>query len=67
MGRTVVAEGIETQEQCDFLAAARCELAQGYLFSKPLEERKAFRILHEIKGHGVWPVESQPQLAKLGS
>ncbi|WP_229381077.1 putative bifunctional diguanylate cyclase/phosphodiesterase [Shewanella psychropiezotolerans] len=67
LGRTVVAEGIETQEQCDFLAAARCELAQGYLFSKPLEERKAFRILNEIEGHGVWPVESLPQLAKLGS
>ncbi|BAJ03660.1 putative bifunctional diguanylate cyclase/phosphodiesterase [Shewanella violacea] len=67
LGRTVVAEGIETQEQCDFLAAARCELAQGYLFSKPIDERKAFRILNEIEGDGVWPVESLPQLAKLGS
>ncbi|WP_076414272.1 bifunctional diguanylate cyclase/phosphodiesterase [Shewanella sp. UCD-KL12] len=67
LGRTVVAEGIETAEQCEFLAEANCELAQGYLFSKPLEERKAFRILNEIEGNGVWPVESLPQLAKLGS
>lgn len=67
LGRTVVAEGIETIEQCEFLAAARCELAQGYLFAKPLEERKAFRILNEIETDGVWPLDSLPQLAKLGS
>lgn len=67
LGRTVVAEGIETIEQCDFLAAARCELAQGYLFSKPLEESKAFDILSDIETDGVWPLASTPQLAKLGS
>ena len=40
MGRTlglrVVAEGVETTEQREFLRARLCDEMQGYLFSKPL-------------------------------
>ncbi len=32
----VVAEGIETEAQRDFLLEAGCEYAQGYLFSPPV-------------------------------
>ncbi len=32
----VVAEGVETDAQCEFLRFAKCEEAQGYRFSKPL-------------------------------
>jgi len=32
----VVAEGVETNEQLNFLTAQRCELAQGYLLAKPM-------------------------------
>ncbi len=31
-----VAEGVEREEQADFLRAEGCEFAQGYLFSRPL-------------------------------
>jgi len=33
---TVVAEGVETKEQRDFLAGKGCAMAQGYYFSRPL-------------------------------
>jgi diguanylate cyclase (GGDEF)-like protein/PAS domain S-box-containing protein len=32
----VIAEGVETEAQCDFLEARGCHAYQGYLFSKPL-------------------------------
>ncbi len=33
----VVAEGVETQEQCDFLKANGCDEMQGYFYSKPVD------------------------------
>ena len=32
----VVAEGVETRDQADFLTASRCDQAQGYLFARPI-------------------------------
>jgi EAL domain-containing protein (putative c-di-GMP-specific phosphodiesterase class I) len=31
----VVAEGVETRAQADFLVAAHCDCLQGYLFGRP--------------------------------
>ena len=36
LGITSVAEGIETQEDWDFLRALGCDLAQGYLIAQPM-------------------------------
>jgi diguanylate cyclase (GGDEF)-like protein/PAS domain S-box-containing protein len=41
----VVAEGVETREQHDVLSGMKCQLAQGYLFSKPLNRQKMNEIL----------------------
>jgi len=36
LGMKVVGEGVETQDQMDFLRANQCDALQGYLFSRPL-------------------------------
>ena len=35
MGKQVVAEGVETESQCQVLTRMGCDLAQGYLFGIP--------------------------------
>lgn len=47
MGMSVVAEGVETQEQLDYLIKYKCDKIQGYLFSKPLPGDKVFEVLRE--------------------
>ncbi|UTA80060.1 EAL domain-containing protein [Halomonas sp. XH26] len=52
MGLEVVAEGVETQAQCQFLINAGCTLVQGFYFARPLpaaelEQRWVPRILAE--------------------
>jgi EAL domain-containing protein (putative c-di-GMP-specific phosphodiesterase class I) len=36
LGLEVIAEGVETQAQREYLAAHGCQLCQGFLFSRPL-------------------------------
>jgi diguanylate cyclase (GGDEF)-like protein/PAS domain S-box-containing protein len=38
MNLSIVAEGVETQAQHDFLLKHDCEIAQGYLFARPMPE-----------------------------
>ncbi|MCX4192902.1 putative bifunctional diguanylate cyclase/phosphodiesterase [Methylophaga sp. OBS1] len=38
LGLKVVAEGVETKEQCEFLLGIGCDYGQGYFFSKPVSE-----------------------------
>ena len=45
LGLKTVAEGIEKEEHLNILKDMGCELGQGYLFSKPLPEEEARRLL----------------------
>jgi diguanylate cyclase (GGDEF)-like protein/PAS domain S-box-containing protein len=42
----VVAEGVETQEQMDFLRAEGCDMVQGFLVSHPLNASDMTALLH---------------------
>lgn len=45
LGMTIVAEGIETREQLDFLASHQCDEVQGFLFSPPIPAHECERLL----------------------
>jgi diguanylate cyclase (GGDEF)-like protein/PAS domain S-box-containing protein len=47
MGMVVMAEGVETVAQRDFLASHGCELAQGYFYARPLTIEQAAGWLAE--------------------
>ena len=44
----IIAEGVETQEQINFLIDNNCNIAQGYYFSKPLDKISYFSLLQKI-------------------
>jgi diguanylate cyclase (GGDEF)-like protein/PAS domain S-box-containing protein len=45
LGMKVIAEGIETKQQCDLLTAAGCDYGQGYLFSEPVPAEQFEQLL----------------------
>jgi predicted signal transduction protein with EAL and GGDEF domain len=58
----VVAEGVETEAQANFLVAAGCRQAQGFLFSRPVDLSRATELLRYGR------IKSAPAMIKaLGS
>jgi diguanylate cyclase (GGDEF)-like protein/PAS domain S-box-containing protein len=45
LGLKVVAEGVETQAQLELLRQVGCERAQGYLFSRPVDDQTILKLL----------------------
>jgi diguanylate cyclase (GGDEF)-like protein len=49
LGLEVVAEGVENQEQLDYLEKNNCDIVQGYYIAKPLMEEEAIEKLKDFK------------------
>jgi diguanylate cyclase (GGDEF)-like protein/PAS domain S-box-containing protein len=49
----VIAEGVETQEQLEFLRGLKCDEVQGFLFSEALSVKDFTQLLAERRGIGV--------------
>jgi EAL domain-containing protein (putative c-di-GMP-specific phosphodiesterase class I) len=45
LGLKIVAEGVETKEQLEFLATHGCTLAQGFYIAKPVEAAEMAKLL----------------------
>lgn len=51
LGLSAVAEGVETEQQFDWLQRHGCDIAQGYFFARPLE----------VDAFETWLTSSQPE------
>ncbi len=73
LGIPVIAEGVETVKQADFLKSIGCEYIQGYLYSRPLPEADyeklisgstigntspQMRLLDTVRAHDFWDPDS---------
>ena len=54
----VVAEGVETRQQLDYLCAARCDEMQGYLHSRPVGPAEISRMFAESVALSLLPSDS---------
>ncbi len=76
MGMDVVAEGVETADQLEWLRAIGCEYAQGFYFSRPVDYAAATGLIASAPWRGdklctpgsavqlqMWPVE--PRTARV--
>ena len=50
LGLKVIAEGVETVEQLEFLHSRQCNEIQGYYFSKPLPAGEMQKLLEQARG-----------------
>jgi diguanylate cyclase (GGDEF)-like protein/PAS domain S-box-containing protein len=66
---TVIAEGVETKEQLQYLSALECDVVQGFLFSKALSVKAFEELLVEqrrvAEGKDVSPTVPLPAMGSL--
>jgi EAL domain-containing protein (putative c-di-GMP-specific phosphodiesterase class I) len=46
MGMIVIAEGVESEDQLEYLIKHECHKIQGYLFSRPIPEAEVEKLLN---------------------
>lgn len=60
LGKQVIAEGVESEQEIASLGALRCHMVQGYLLSRPLDPSMVDALLESL-----WPLKpSRPPLAE---
>ena len=62
LGKTVIAEGVETAEQLTQVKAFGCEYAQGFHLGKPAEWETAWSLVPETAGPPAIPAAMAPAL-----
>lgn len=62
---SVVAEGVETQEQLVYLRSLNCYEMQGYLFSKPMPAEEATEFLQTYQAHSLFAVLQDPSALEV--
>ncbi|GAB5483552.1 MAG: hypothetical protein Pars92KO_33090 [Parasphingorhabdus sp.] len=53
IGATIVAEGVETSDQLDWLCKHDCDQVQGYYLSQPVESRELMGVIAELDSMGL--------------
>ncbi|NEQ51545.1 MAG: EAL domain-containing protein [Leptolyngbya sp. SIO3F4] len=56
LNMTVIAEGIETEEQLRYLEIYGCQKGQGYFFARSLPRQQATQLLERVPNWSVGPV-----------
>lgn len=46
----IVAEGVETLEQLEFLRSVNCDMVQGYIYDRPMPVEEFESKYYDIKG-----------------
>ena len=55
LGTPLIAEGVETMEQADYMKSLGCNYIQGYLYSEPLAEEDFFKKLQQTDHEATVP------------
>jgi PAS domain-containing protein len=63
LGLPVVAEGVETREQVDFLRSLGCEMIQGFFYSTPLPREEYENLLEQQ--NSIYPLRGKPTLLTI--
>ncbi|MGN1093026.1 MAG: EAL domain-containing protein, partial [Monoglobaceae bacterium] len=48
IGLDIIAEGVETEAQAEFLNECGCDAAQGFLYSRPIDKDKFDAMMRDI-------------------
>jgi EAL domain-containing protein (putative c-di-GMP-specific phosphodiesterase class I) len=65
LGLLTIAEGIETTQQSEHVAALGCDLAQGYLYSRPVDADVVMELVSSPVWNDLPTAEPQPAGPRL--